>query len=228
MKREMLIPAAIVFVGLILAIAVYNLHHTIAVQQNGNPSAVNPVNPSVDHILGDPNAPVIVIEYADIDSEFSKDFQQVMEQIMQEYGSTGKVAWVYREFPLVTVDQYSEQHAEAAECVASIGNTNDFFSFIDALQAAAPGDNQFNPSGYDAVVTSLGLSSGSFDQCMTAHTFRNKVATDLANAGAIGATGAPSSVVLVKGQKPFIILGGLPYAAMKQVIDTSLAKTGAN
>jgi protein-disulfide isomerase len=88
MKREMLIPAAIVFVGLILAIAVYNLHHTIAVQQNGNPSAVNPVNPSVDHILGDPNAPVIVIEYADIDSEFSKDFQQVMEQIMQEYGKS--------------------------------------------------------------------------------------------------------------------------------------------
>jgi protein-disulfide isomerase len=228
MKRELFIPAAIVFAGLIIAISVYSLHHRDAVLQNGDPSAVNPVNPTTDHILGDPSAPVIVVEYADIDSEYSKDFQQVMNQIMQEYGSTGKVAWVYREFPLITQDQYSEQHSEAAECVASIGGANNFFQFIDAIQAAAPGDNQFNPSGYDTIVSSLGLSTGSFDQCIAAHTYEAKVATDLANAGTIGATGNPTSVILIKGQKPFLIIGGLPYAAMKEVIDQSLAKASAS
>lgn len=223
MRQEWFIPIAIVCAGILLAFATYSVRHHDAVSTNGNPEAVRAVSPS-DHVLGNPAAPVTIIEYADIDSEYSKAFQKVMEQVMETYGGNGNVAWVYRHLPATGVDANSESHAEAAECVAALSGTNNFFKFIDAIQTSAPGENQFDPAGYDAVVQQLGLSSGSFDGCMSSHTYQQKVEADYENAGEIGATGSPFSILLVKGQKPSVISGSIPYDTMKQIIDASIAK----
>ncbi|MBA3789306.1 thioredoxin domain-containing protein [Patescibacteria group bacterium] len=222
-RGEWFIPGAILIGGLIIAFAVYTIHHRATLLQSGNPTSVRPVD-ATDHVLGNPAAPVVVIEYADIDSEYSKVFQKVMEQLMQIYGPQGNIAWVYRHFPLIGEDANAEEHAEAAECVASQGGTSVFFKFIDTLQSAASGTNQFDPANYDAVVSSLGLSTTDFDTCLNARTYQKRVGLDYQNALDIGATGAPYSVLLVKGQTPIIISGGLPYNAMKQVIDQSIAK----
>ena len=223
MKNERLLPAAIIFAGAVIAVAIYVTQHHTLVSHNGNPEATRPVS-TADHVYGNPAAPVVLIEYADMDSEYSKDFQTVMEQVMQNYGAQGNVAWVYRDFPIVSQDPNSEQDAEAAECAANLGTPSDFFSFIDAMQAAAPGDSVFDPSGYDAIASQLGISTGSFDSCLTAHTYQPKVASDLQNAGQIGATGSPYSILEVKGQKPIVISGYVPYDTMKQVLDSSIQK----
>ncbi len=222
MRKEALVPLAILFAGALLAYTVYTLRHHEAPIKETNPAAVRPVN-TTDHVLGNPSAPVVIVEYADIDSEFSKNFQTVMQQIMLDYGPTGKVAWVYRHIPREG-DENSEQNAEAAECVGALGGTNNFFKFIDAVQTAAPGDNQFDPAGYDQVVSALGISSGTFDSCLAAHSYQKSVASDYANAAAVGANSVPFSVLLVKGQPPTTISGYLGYTAMKAVVDTSLNK----
>jgi protein-disulfide isomerase len=225
-RNEWFIPGAIVVAGIILAFAVYTIHYKTIIANKGNPSAVLPIS-STDHLMGNPTAPVVIIEYADMDSEYSKQFQLVMEQVMQTYGPSGNVAWVYRQFPLIGEDALAEEDAEASECVAAEGGANgsiDFFKFIDDLQTTAPGDAEFNPAGYDAIVTSLGLSSDTFDACLKARTYEKQVGVEYENALAIGATGAPFNVLLVKGQTPTVISGGLPYSAMKSVIDQSIAK----
>jgi protein-disulfide isomerase len=222
MKKELLIPAAIVFAGIVISIAIFATHPHI-ISTNGNPEAVRPVD-TTDHFLGNPSAPVVLIEYSDIDSEYSKNFQKVMEQVMQDYGAQGNVAWAYRDLPLTSQDPNSEEHDEAAECVASLGKPSDFFSFIDAIQAAAPGDNQFDPANYDSIVSSLGLSTGSFDSCLTNHTYQKKVASDYQNAQDIGATGTPYSIILIKRQKPLVIAGYVPYTTLKTVLDSAISK----
>ncbi len=220
----MLVPAAIIFAGLVAAISIYNLRHTTSSLQIGNPGAVSPVNPTTDHILGNPTAPIVLIEYADISSQYSKDFQQVMDEVATNYAGAGNVAWVYRHFPVGETDPNAGEHSEAAECVAALGGNTAFFKFIDAVQTAAPNDSPFAPAGYDDIVSALGLSSGTFDSCLTAHTYQSKVAADFANAQLIGATGAPYSVLLVKGQPPTVISGSVPYDTMKQVLDKAIAK----
>jgi protein-disulfide isomerase len=220
MKREYVVPAAIIFAGIIISFAIYAVRHHTADLSNGNPEAVRAVS-SNDHVLGNPSAPVVFIEYADIDSEYSKTFQPVMDQLLQTYGATGNVAWVYRHFPLDPTSD-SESDAEAAECVASLGGTHDFFAFVDAVETAAPGDAQFSPADYDQVVTSLGLASGSFDGCMTAHTYQKKVLADAQNAALIGATGSPYTILLIKGLKPEVISGAVPYETAKQIVDTAI------
>ncbi|HEV7121567.1 MAG TPA: thioredoxin domain-containing protein [Candidatus Paceibacterota bacterium] len=219
-----LIPIAILAAGALLAVSIYVVRSThVLGAPKGDIASVTPVS-SADHLIGSPSAPVMIIEYADIDSSYSKSFQKTMEQLMTEYGPGGKVGWVYRHFPLI--DQYpnSEEHAEAAECASALGNGKAFWSFIDLMQAYAPGDQQFDPSDYDTVATSIGIDSARFDSCMTAHTYLSKVNADITNGVAIGVDASPYLVVLVHGQKPIAISGSLPYDAMKKIVDESIAK----
>jgi len=223
MKKEWIIPLAILGAGIVIAVSIYATRHHAQVAQAQDLAAVRPVSLS-DHIIGNPSASVVLVEYADVDSEYSKQFQQIMEQVMQNYAPTGDVAWVYRDFPLITNDQYDEENDEAAECAGSLGGNNDFFTFINDMQAAAPGDALFDPSGYDTIASTMGLSTNDFDTCMSNHTFKSTVAADYQNAITIGASGSPYNVLLVKGEKPVLISGAVPYSVMKQVIDASIAK----
>lgn len=227
LQNPWLVPGAIIAAGIILALAVYadRTHHILSTPQ-GSLSDLRPVSPD-DHLLGNPSAPVTLIEYGDIDSEYSKQFQAVMEQLMTEYAAGGKVAWVYRHFPLIDQHPYAESHAEAAECTASLAGPAAFWHFIDTLSASAPGSSQFDPRDYSAIVPTLGIDATKFTACMDAHTFQQRVGVDFKNAMLIGATGTPYSVLLVKGQDPVTISGSVPYDAMKQIIDESIQKADA-
>jgi protein-disulfide isomerase len=221
--KDLAIPLAIVFAGLILAVAIYVVRIRHAVVAGGDPEAVRPVTPA-DHLIGNPSAPITIIEYGDIDSSYTKTFQLTMEQLMTEYAEGGKVAWVYRHFPLADSHPNAAAHALAAECAASLSVPTTFFRFIDAMQAAAPGDAEFNPAGYPAILAELGIDQPAFEKCMTAGTFTKRIHDDYDNALASGATASPFIVVLMPGQKPAPINGALPYRAMKKLIDESIAK----
>ena len=102
-----------------------------------------------------------------------------------------------------------------------------FFSqFIcgDALQQAAPDTSEFDPQGYESVVVSLGLSFETFKQCRESDRMVERVTLDFENAADAGGTGAPYSVILVKGSDPIPVTGRLPYDTMKKVIDEALLK----
>jgi protein-disulfide isomerase len=221
--KELLIPVAIVVAGLLLSVAIYvvRVKHTVETG-TGNPEAVRAVTPS-DHIIGNPDAPVTIIEYGDIDSAYSKSFQLTMEQLMTEYTEGGKVAWVYRHFPITTEHANAATNALAAECAASLSLPTTFFRFIDAMQAMAPNENEFNPDQYPILLPQFGIDPTAFKNCMVAAPFEKRIHADYANALASGATGSPFVILLVHGQKPVPINGSLPYAAMKKLIEQSIA-----
>ncbi len=227
-KREgWFIPGAIIVAGLILAVAIYNFRATdLPGSVEADLSLMRPVS-ELDHIIGNPSAPVVLVEYADIDSSYTKTFQATMEQLMSEYAATGQVAWVYRHLPLIDQHVYAAQHAEAAECMASLGGPNIFWRFIGALNAAAPDVQQFNPKDYPSVVSALGILPESFEACMNAHTFQERVAADFTNGIAIGAGGSPFSVLLVEGKTPVTIDGAIPYDALKKILDEAIAQAKA-
>ncbi len=218
------LPGAILAAGILLAISVYAVRSTtdIVVPQ-GDPEAVRPVRPE-EHILGNPEAVVKVVTYADIDCAACKEFQQTMAQVMTEYGPNGQVAWVYRHLPLIDIHVYAKSHAEAAECVASLGGEGSFWRFIDLIQAIAPNQSEFLPEGYPVVVQQLGIPQASFDQCMATHQFASRVEDDFGNALDTGADSAPYVVLLIHGNDPITIEGGLSYETMKKLLDDSIAK----
>ncbi|MDB5190163.1 MAG: oxidoreductase [Parcubacteria group bacterium] len=227
-QREMwFLPVAIIGAGLILALAIFVIrNHPDPRAVAGDATLMRPIS-EVDHIIGSPSAPIMLVEYSDIDSSYSKSFQQTMEQIMTEYAPGGKVAWVYRHLPLIDQHVNAATHAEAAECIASLGGSNIFWRFISALNAQSPGDQQFDPANYDSVVSSLGVLPQSFEACMTAHTYQERVASDFNNGLAVGAGGSPFSILIVKGQPPVTIDGAIPYDSMKKIFDNAITKVAA-
>ncbi|MBU0749953.1 DsbA family protein [Patescibacteria group bacterium] len=217
------LPGAILGAGLILAISIFVVRTTtdIAIPK-GDPEVVRPVSPD-DHVFGSPEAPIKVITYSDIDCKACKKFQQTMAQVMTEYGPSGNVAWVFRHLPLIDIHAYAKSHAEAAECVASIGGEDAFWRFIDLLQAIAPNDNEFIPDGYPVVLEQLGISETEFRSCMIDHTFAKRVEADFGNALDTGANSAPYVVLVIKGEKPITIEGAPTYDIMKRLLDDKIA-----
>ena len=224
-KNPYLVPIAILLAGLVLSITIYNVRtgggkETLLA---GDVSLLRPVTTD-DHMLGNPEAPVILVEYSDIDCEYCKRFQEVLAQIVTEYAPQGKVAWVYRHFPVVAAHPDAGQHAEAAECAAEVGGEPMFWSFINALHAAAPGGSQFNPNGYPGVATALGIDLQAFTTCLESNHHQKKGGLDFANGLAIGAEGAPFTLILVKGAAPIPVSGYLPYEDMKRVVEGALSQ----
>ncbi len=221
MKSSFTIPIAIIFGGIIIAGAVFlSLRHSTISLSHGNPSLVRPVG-SNDHIFGNPAAPVMIIEYADFDCEFCKGFNETLRQIVADEGTNGKVAWVFREFPLTEIHPNAFSNARAAECVAQVAGNDVFWKFTDVLFANQPID----PSQYGTLAASSGVSGNAFATCYAnaSSTLDARINADRQNALDVGAQGAPYSLILVNGETPVVINGTYPYDAVKELVDQALA-----
>ncbi|MEK7126271.1 MAG: thioredoxin domain-containing protein [Patescibacteria group bacterium] len=132
MKSSFTVPLAIIAGGIIVAVAVYVSMPKNPETSAGNPALVRPVS-VYDHILGNPAAPVVIVEYSDFDCDYCKNFHDTLHQIIANAGVNGKVAWVFRNFPLTQLHPDAANKAEAAECVAELGGNDKFWSFVDGL-----------------------------------------------------------------------------------------------
>jgi thiol-disulfide isomerase/thioredoxin len=81
-----------------------------------------------DHIQGNPNASVTVIEYSDFECPYCKRFHPTMEKIVKE--SNGNVKWILRQFP---IHQHSVEKLIAADCVGKIKGEDAYFKYADLL-----------------------------------------------------------------------------------------------
>ena len=222
--RDIFLPAIIIIAGIIVAFSVYvvRIRQQVA-HGTGNPEAVRPVSPE-DHIIGNPSAPIVLVEYADIDSAYGKKLQLTMEQLMTEYATGNKVAWVYRHFPVTTLHGDAAMNALAAECATSVSTPAMFFRFVDAMQTYAPGTITFSPSEYKTLLDQLSLPEAPFTSCLSSRKFEQKIHDDYSNALASGATGSPYIILLVQGQKPRVIQGAPPYKTLKGIVENEIQK----
>jgi predicted DsbA family dithiol-disulfide isomerase len=81
-----------------------------------------------DHVYGNSNALVTVIEYSDFECPYCKTFHATMKKIVDE--SNGQVKWIYRNFPL---RQTSFEKLIAAECVAKIKGNDAYWQYTELL-----------------------------------------------------------------------------------------------
>lgn len=219
MERSPTIPIAIVLGGIIIAGAIYVSMPKSFSRSTSNSALVRPVSAS-DHILGNPTAPVTIVVYTDFECAFCKNFHEMLLQVITNGGTTGNVAWVYREFPLSEIHPNALSHARAAECIAEVGGNIAFWKFVDALYRKQP----VKPLQYGELASEVGISSTDFATCFAnaATAVDPRIMTDRQNALDIGAEGTPYSLILVAGKPPIVMNGAYPYDAAKQLIDEAL------
>jgi len=185
-----------------------------------------------DVVQGDSNAPVTVIEYADYQCPFcERFFTQVETQIKQSYIDTGKVKFVYRNFPFLDTDPqtgqpggYKESHltAEAAECSKDQGK---FWQFHDLLYVAEGKDakennGNLNRALFIQLATQAGMNTGTFTQCFDSHKYAATILSDAQSAGKVGVNGTPT--VFVNGARLSGVDPANPSGQYKAAIDNAL------
>jgi protein-disulfide isomerase len=115
--------------------------------EKGSPTKIDldPVTEK-DHIAGNPQADLMIVEYSDPECPFCKRFHETMMQAMDEYGKQGKVAWVYRHFPLDSIHSKARHEAEAVECAGELGGNEKFWEYLNKLEEITPANNQLDPT----------------------------------------------------------------------------------
>jgi len=234
--NQFLIPAAILIAGLFVAGALYfsgtgstpapvvNNGDIQPVAQapepTGSTDAVRPVT-SEDHIKGNPDAPIKIVEYSDFECPFCKRFHDTMNEVMDKYGDSGEVAWVFRQFPLEQLHPVKAQLAAvASECAAELGGNDAFWSFTDGYFAdPSTGNNRTNQ---DVLIPELaaaaGLDSAQFSECLESDRHDERIAADSQNAIETGGRGTPWSVMIGPDGTTYPINGAQPLAAIEQLI----------
>lgn len=224
------VPVAIIFAGTIIGVSVIvstkiksttqpqNIGQQVAGQPTGNLEAVNKVT-SKDHIRGNPNAKITIVEYSDTECPFCKQFHQTMKQIIAEYGDSGKVAWVYRNFPLDQLHPKARKESEALECANEVGGNDKFWEYTDRLYEVTPSNNRLEESELPKIAQYVGLDVQKFNSCLSSGKYAQHVEDDVKNATETGGNGTPWSIIVTKDGKKYPLSGAQPYNSVKQTIE---------
>lgn len=182
-----------------------------------NLDAINPVTAD-DHIRGNPNAKLVIVEYSDFDCPYCKSFHNTMQQIIDEYGVSGNVAWVYRHYPLTSLHPSAARIAEASECVAELGGNDAFWKFTDLVFGERATNEPTDVTRLPEFAQTAEVDGAAFQDCLDSQRNRSLVEEDFNNALATGGKGTPHSIVIF-GNQLLEIKGAQPYANVKQMID---------
>jgi protein-disulfide isomerase len=167
-------------------------------------------------MMGDPNAKITIVEWGDYQCTYCHLFHQnTKDQLIQEYVNTGKVNFVFRDFPLNGPD--SVLAAEAAYCA---GDQNKYWQYHDELYNNWGGERTgwVNQKSLDQFATDVGLDLSQFDQCVSDKKYENKILENQQFGQEIGIDGTPSFIIF-NDKTITKIVGAQPFSVFKQVLD---------
>lgn len=175
--------------------------------------------------LGSKNAKVVIYEFSDIQCPFcQRFFSQTFAKLKSEYIDTGKVKFIFRHLPLVSIHSNAQKAAEALECASRQGKFENYHDLVfSKSQADGTG---LAVSDLKSYADSLGLNKGAlgfgkdkFNACLDKSETAEVVKKDISDAALAGATGTPS--FFVNGKK---LAGAVPFESFKTIIDEELKK----
>ena len=124
-----------------------------------------------DRILGNPGAPITIVEYASMTCPHCAHFaDEVLPEIKKKWIDTGKAKLVLRDFPL-------DESALKASMIARCAPPDRFYAFIDTLFSTQ--EQWVMASDYQAALARLaklgGMGKDEFDACLANKTLENKI-----------------------------------------------------
>lgn len=207
------IAISIVLAGALIAVALYFAVGTQgATNTDPNADQEQLINENLrlpddtDYVRGDIHAPIMVIEYSDLECPACQYYHPILRQALEHY--KGEMAWVYRHFPLASIHSQAPKEAEAAECVGELGGTNAYYAFIDRVFEITPGNNGLDLATLPDIAEFAGVDRTAFASCLESGKHATKVQSTYDEALTLGATGTPFSIIVVGDKR--IPIGGAP------------------
>lgn len=209
----------------IAAISVFALAACGSANGDDTP-ATTPAAPAEDGVLlghakGNPDASVTVIEYASPTCPACKYWHDtVMPTLNEDYIATGKINFIYREFPLNEIDVVAYSLARCAGKDKYFEVLDDLFSSQDGIKAAA------RQGVVEDALKALGARHGvtDYEACKNNVEIRQAMADTYQTGEKYNVTGTPTFVI---NEKVYRFDGPARTAeGFTAIIDEQLASTG--
>jgi len=163
--------------------------------------------------IGNPDAPVTVIEFSDLQCPFCKRFYELtVKDLKTNYIDTGKVYFVYKHFPLA-FHPSAQIAGEATECANEQGV---WYEYHEEIYNSQNGD--FGVSELKQWAIGIVSDTSAFNECLDSRKYLDKVNADMIEGQSVGVSGTPASFV-----NGILVSGAQPYATFKNIIDLELS-----
>jgi protein-disulfide isomerase len=179
-----------------------------------------PVGPAQGYLIGKPDAPVKITEFADFECPGCGNFATVTEpDVRKRLIETGQANLTYYDFPLPQ-HKNSQAASNAAACAADQGK---FWEMHDAIFGA---QDQWNTEAtdnpkpfFEKYAERLGLNMQTWDACYDARKHQGRIMANEAEGERRKVNSTPTFFIADK-----MYPGALPYDVMKAIVDSAAKK----
>jgi protein-disulfide isomerase len=164
-----------------------------------------------DPVLGDPKAPVTVVEFSDFQCPFCRQVMPTLKRLREAYGDRVRIVW--KDFPLTSIHPQAFKAAEAAQCAREQGK---FWEYHDRLF-----ENQqaLDPDFLKKYAADTGLDSAKFNACLDTAKYAERVQAQMGVGNQLGVSSTPS--LFVNGR---MVSGAQPFEVFAAIIDEELER----
>lgn len=173
-----------------------------------------------DHIYGNKDAELVLIEYSDTECQFCKRFHQTAKAVVDE--SQGKVAWVFRHYPL-DMHPRANKEAEAVECAGELGGEIALWKYLDTIFEITPANNQLDPNELPKIAAQVGLDVQKFTTCLDSGKYASRVNRDKAEGATYGVSGTPHTFLMKKDGDNLTLVQVISGAQPKETVQAIIA-----
>ena len=171
-------------------------------------------------ILGDPNAPITLVEFGDYQCHYCNVFFQSIEKdIVKNYVDTGKVKIIFKDYNIIGED--SVKASQGAHCANDQGL---FWEYHDILYSNWTGENNGWASGTNLAIFAqqIGLNMNKWSECMNKGSHSQMILKSNDDARALELTGTPAFFVINSEGKVSKLFGAQPFEVFKKIFDKEL------
>ena len=174
--------------------------------------------------LGNDDAKVTVVEFGDYQCTWCHRWHEsTKDTLVQDYVETGKVRFLFKDFPINDLsDRASSMAAEASYCA---GDQDKYWEYHDELYVKWEGENTgwVTKDSLRQFADNVGLEQEAFSECLDSGKHSDLVRENYNLAVAIGLNATPSFIILSGDDDPKLLRGAHPYSTFEQVIDAAYA-----
>lgn len=176
---------------------------------------------------GSQGAPVTMVEFSDYQCPYCQRFvSAVFPTIKKDYIDTGKVKYIFRDFPIPSLHPQAVKAHEAAHCA---GEQDRYWAMHDMLFENA---KDFSIAALKRYAQEVGLDRNQFDDCLQTSKYASTVEKEMADGRKVGVSGTPSFVIGPSGPGETItgtvVIGAQPPETFRQVIENALKAASAS